>query len=287
MITIVLALIIAFIWGLGELNYKKLTSVYDSFNILFYLFLFEIISFIIFVLVFDVQAFSRFNARIFIYIIPILIISSALGSSLYLYSMKNANLSIISPILASDPVYTVIIGIMFFKEKLSITSLILLIIICASICALNFVSSNTKQKTKKIAIFLASLYAFLVAITTTLEKSIYLNGFKITDFYFHYAILLTILVFFMLIFMKIKNIRLKKPDKNLILTNAYTRSGYFLHSYLLSTSYISIVAPLTGLYSVVTHILAIIILKEKLTLIQRICVILIIISTILLLIFSS
>ena len=287
MITIVLALIIAFIWGLSELHYKKVTSTYSSLNILFYLFLFEIIAFIIFVLVFDIQAFARFNPRIFIYIIPILIISSVLGSTLYLYSVKNANLSIISPILASDPVYTVIIGIMLFKEKLSIVSLILLIIICASICALNFVSSNTKQKTKKIAIFLASLYAFLVAITTTLEKSVYLSGFKITDFYFHYSILLTILLLFMLIFMKIKHIKLKKPDKNVILTNAYTRSGYFLHSYLLSTSYISIVAPLTGLYSVVTHILAIRILKEKLTIIQRICVILIIISTIVLLIFSS
>lgn len=287
MITIVLALAIAFIWGLSELHYKKVTSTYDSLNILFYLFLFEIIAFIIFVLVFDVQAFARFNPSIFIYIIPILIISSALGSTLYLYSMKNANLSIISPILASDPVYTVIIGIMLFKEKLSIASLVLLIIICASICALNFVSSNTKQKTKKIAIFLASLYAFLVAITTTLEKSIYLRGFKITDFYFHYAILLIILLIFMILFMKIKHIKLKKPDKNVILTNVYTRSGYFLHSYLLSTSYISIVAPLTGLYSVVTHILAIRILKEKLTIIQRICVILIIISTLLLLIFSS
>ncbi len=287
MITIVLALIIAFIWGLSELHYKKVTATYDSLNILFYLFLFEIIAFILFVTIFDIQAFTRFNTRIFIYIIPILIISSALGSTLYLYSMKSANLSIISPILASDPVYTVIIGIMLFKEKLSIAALILLIIICASICALNFVSSNTKQKTKKIAIFLASLYAFLVAITTTLERSVYLSGFKITDFYFHYAILLTILLLFMLLFMKVKHIKLRKPSKDLILSNLYTRSGYFLHSYLLSTSYISIVAPLTGLYSVVTHVLAIKILKEKLTLMQKICVSLIITSTLLLLIFNS
>lgn len=287
MTTIIIALIIAFIWGLGEIFYKKTTEHFNSINILFYTYVFEIIVYLLFVLIFDISAFTRFNLRIFIYILPMFLISTFLGNILYLTSIKNGNLSIISPILASDPVYTVLIGITLFQEKLSVVSFILLVIICSSICALNFVSSKTKEKTKKIAIFLASLYAFVVAITTTLEKSVYLSGFKVTDFYFHTAILLIIMVIIMIIVMKIKHIKFLKPNKDLILSNSLSRGGYFLHSYLLSTSYISVVSPLTGLYSVVTHVLAVKILKEKLTIKQNICVFLIIISTILLLIFSS
>ena len=134
---------------------------------------------------------------------------------------------------------------------------------------------------------MASLYAFVVAVTTTLEKSVYLSGFKITDFYFHYVFLLIIIVLILLIIMKIKHIELKKPNKDVIMSNSLTRTGNILHSYLLTTSYISIVSPLTGLYSVVSYILGVKVLKEKLAIKQKICVYLIILSTILLLFFNS
>ena len=254
MITIILAIVIAFIWGFSELYYKKTTNKYNSINILIYSYIFEIISCLLFVVIFDIGAFTRFNFRIYLFLAPIFIIYSFIGNILYFHSIRNGNLSIVSPILASDPVYVILIGLILFHEKLSLNFLVPLIIICVSICALNFVSSDTKKKTKRIAILLASLYAFVVAISTTLEKSIYLSGFKITDYYFHYIFLLIIMVIILLIYIKIKKIKLERIDKNLLLYNGLSRSGYFLYSYLLSTSYISIVSPLTGLYSVVTHV---------------------------------
>ena len=287
MTTIIIALVIAFIWGFSEICYKRATNKYNAVNVLMHSYLFEILIYLLFVLIVDISAFTRFNPRIFIYIAPMFILSVGLGNIFYLYSIKNGNLSIVSPILASDPVYVILIGMLLFHENISIYELIPLIIICASICALNFVSSKTKEKVKKTAILFASCYALIVAITTTLEKSVYLSGFKISDFYFHYTLLLILVVIILAIFMKVKHIKLEKPDKDIVLSNSLSRGGYFLHSYLLSTAYISIVSPLTGLYSVVTHVLAVKILKEKLTLKQNICVALIIISTIVLLILSS
>ncbi len=287
MTTIIIALMIAFIWGFSEICYKRATNKYNSMNVLMHSYLFEILVYLLFALIVDASAFTRFNPRIFIYIAPMFLLSVGLGNIFYLYSIKHGNLSIVSPILASDPVYVILIGMFLFHENISIYELIPLIIICAGICALNFVSSKTKEKVKKTAIFFASCYALIVAITTTLEKSVYLSGFNLADFYLSNAILLVLAVIVLATIMKIKHIKLEKPDKDILLSNVLSRGGYFLHSYLLTTAYISIVSPLTGLYSVVTHILAVKILKEKLTLKQNICVSLIIISTIVLLIFSS
>ena len=283
MITIILALVVAFMWGAGEIFDKKATNHYNAINVLVHSYIFEIISFLLFTLVTDINAFTRFNLEIFKYIAPLFVFSICLGNVFYLCAIKYGNLSIVSPILASDPIYVILIGIFLFHEDVSIDKLIPLIIIVASICALNFIGSKTKEKVKKTAIIFASAYAFVTAIVTTLEKSTYLSGFKIADFYFHYSLLLILLVIILLIYMKIKHIKFEKPNKDIFISNSLNRVGYFVHSYLLSTSYVSIITPITGLYSVVTHILAIKILKEKLSLKQSICVFLIIISTIVLL----
>ena len=287
MITIFLSILCAIIWGLAELYYKKNTYKYRTISILFYRYIFQIIIYLFIIVIMDLKTFTRFDIKIYLFLVPLFISSSIIGQALYTLSIKNENLSIVSPIMASDPIYIILIGMMLFNEKISIYSLVALLIICFSVFALNFINSNKKKKAKKIAIFLASSYAFMTAISTMFEKSVYLGGYTVTDLYFHYIFLLLLAIITLLIYMKIKGQKLEKIDENLILGYSFNQGGYVLYSFLISTAYVSLVAPLTGLYSVVTHFLAIKVLKEKLSFKQNLCIFLIIISTIFLLIFNS
>ena len=284
---IFLSLLCATLWGFAELYYKKNTLDTKIVSVLVYKGVFQIIFFIVFIWIFDFEAFARFDINIYKYLLPMFIFSTIIGHTLYNLTIKKGTLSIVSPIMASDPVYIILIGLLLFKEKISIYALIALIVICFSVFALNFLNSKSKEKVKKIALLLASLYAFSTALATTFEKSIYLSEYKITDLYFHYIFLLLIFVIFCLISMKLRKQKLDKLNKNLFLGIAFNQSGYTLYSFLISKYYISLIAPLTGLYSVVTYILAIIVLKEKLSWKQNTCIFLIIISTIVLLIINS
>jgi len=287
MIQILLALVCALLWGLAEFYYKKNSETHKTTSILLYRYIFQVIVYILLILVIDINAFTRFDIKIYKFLLPFFLCSSVIGQVLYLISVKSENLSIVSPIMASDPVFIILIGLILFKEKISIIALIALAIICISICALNFVNSDTKKKTKKIIIFSASLYAFVTALSTTFEKSVYLSGYTVADLYFHYIFLILIAIIVNFIYLKIKHEKLEKISKNLILGFTFNQSGYILYSYLISVSYISLIAPITGLYSVITYFLATRVLKEKLSLFQKIFIYLILISTIVLLVFNS
>ena len=287
MTTILFSLLCAILWGYAELYYKRNTNNCSVLTILVYRYIFQILIYITLILIVDIDAFNRFDISIYKFLLPLFFSATILGHLLYTLAIKHENLSIVSPIMASDPVYIILIGLLLFNEDISIYAIILLFVICFSVFALNFVNSGGTKKVKKIALFLASLYAFATAFSTTFEKSAYLSGYKVTDIYFHYIFLLIIYLIIALIYMKIKKMRLEKFDKNLLLGLTFNQSGYILYSYLISSAYISLVAPITGLYSVVTYVLATKILKEKLTSKQNICIFLIIVSTILLLIINS
>ena len=79
--------------------------------------------------------------------------------------------------------------------------------------------------------------------------------------------------------------KIKKPNYHLLKSLTENHLGYFVYSYLLTFASMSLVVPLTSLYSAITQVVAKIKLKEKLTIYERLIVSLIIISTFLLLIF--
>ena len=83
----------------------------------------------------------------------------------------------------------------------------------------------------------------------------------------------------------IKDKKIKKPNYHLLKSLTENHLGYFVYSYLLTFASMSLVVPLTSLYSAITQVVAKIKLKEKLTIYERLIVSLIIISTFLLLIF--
>ncbi len=282
--TIFLALACALTWGFSEIYYKKAAEKYKTINLLIFRYTGQVIAYLIFILIFDIKAFTIFNIKIYAYLLPLLLFS-ILSSTVYNYCLREGKLSIISPILASDPVFVILIGVIFFKEAQTTIDLIALAIICISICVLNFSKSFDKEKAKKMAIFLASIYALIMALSTTLEKTIYLNGYTVGNLFFHYAILMGTAVLVLILISKITKRKIKKIDTNAFKAITATQLGNLLYSYLLSVAYVSLVVPITGLYTVVTQILAKKVLKEKLSVTQRIFVSLIIASTLILLIF--
>ena len=208
-----------------------------------------------------------------------------LSTVIYNFCIRNGKISIISPLLASDPIFSIIIGMLLFKEEQSLTHIIAIIIVTICIIILQFNKTDTKKKASKIAIFLASFYAIWVALITTVEKEIYLGGYQLTDLYFHYLFLDIIMILILIIINIIKDKKIKKPNYHLLKSLTENHLGYFVYSYLLTFASMSLVVPLTSLYSVITQVVAKIKLKEKLTIYERLIVSLIIISTFLLLIF--
>lgn len=282
MLTVFLALICAFLWGYSEVKHKEASANYAILNYILYIYIFQVLAYLSFTLIFSSASFKRFDIRIYKFILPFVLVVF-IANIIYNYCIKSDKVSLVSPILASDPVFVVIIGLLFLKEKHSILSVIAIVIICISIFSLNFIVKKDHKKTKKIALFLASVYAFLMAITATIEKSIYLAGYTIADMFFHYALLLIVLIITIYIYLKVKK-NLKKPNGTLLKSVIATNIGNVIYSFLISSSYISLVVPITGLYSVVTQILAQTMLKEKLSIKQKVFVYLIIAATILLLI---
>lgn len=282
--TIFLALLCACFWGFSEINLKQTINKYKTHTILFYSYLIQTITYLLTIIVLDIDAFKRFDINIYKYLLPFFLMK-ILSTVIYNFCIRNGKISIISPLLASDPIFSIIIGMLLFKEAQSLTHIIAIIIVTICIIILQFNKTDTKKKASKIAIFLASFYAIWVALITTVEKAIYLGGYQLTDLYFHYLFLDIIMILILIIINIIKDKKIKKPNYHLLKSLTENHLGYFVYSYLLTFASMSLVVPLTSLYSVITQVVAKIKLKEKLTIYERLIVSLIIISTFWLLIF--
>ena len=79
-------------------------------------------------------------------------------------------------------------------------------------------------------------------------------------------------------------VKIKKPNKEILLGSGITPIGNIINSFALSFSNVIIVTPISSMYSVLTNFLSRKVLKEKLTLEESICIGLILLCTIALII---
>ncbi len=91
-------------------------------------------------------------------------------------------------------------------------------------------------------------------------------------------------MFFLTIIGLSKKVRLQKPTVAILDGTAITPVGNVLNSFALSFGNMIVITPISSMYSVITHLISVKVLKEKISLIERICVLLILFSTILLII---
>jgi len=284
MIGIILALLVAILWSLGEVTYSKISKKYDNTNVYMYTYFVRTMIYLSVVLLFKRSLFGTFHMEVFSSTLPI-ILCDLFASLVINVAVYNGKLSVVSPIMAAYPVLDIILGLILLREKTTPLEigLVVIISICIIILAMNQKKSKKAPNPLK-GIFFSILYMLLVAFSTYFEKSIYISDFTVFELYYYKGMIYFIASLFFALIILMTPQKMKKPNFALIKGCGITPIGNVLYSFALSCTNIMIVTPISSLYSALTSILSRRVLKEKINIREKICIGVIIISTFLLII---
>ena len=184
MIGIIIALIVAFLWSIGEVKYSEISKKQDKTNVYLYTFFLRTIIYLGVVLLFQHSLIGSYEQSTFDNMLPI-ILCDLFASIFMSIAFYNGKLSVVSPIMAAYPIIDILLGIVILKEKASIFEVILVILISISIIIL----ASNQRKTRnapnpKKGILFSVLHMLLVALSTYFEKTMYMSQYTI--FYLYY-----------------------------------------------------------------------------------------------------
>lgn len=137
---IIAGVISAFLFSLRNLTMKSNSGKYDSSILMFYQFLFVAIVFIPFLYFSDTSKTVEFAP----YILCLGVITTAIGHTLFIKSLKNFNVSTASIIASSQPVYGILMGVFFLNEYPSYNTIFGGVLIISTV----FIESFNAKKTK-------------------------------------------------------------------------------------------------------------------------------------------
>ena len=283
-LSIIFALIVAMFWSLGEISYSRLAKSLDRANVYLYQYLSRSVIYLTVVLIFSVNQFTSFNVDHFLVFLPI-IICDWLGSYVINIAMANGKLSVTSPIMAAYPIVDIMLGLILLKESMGIIEIALSIVIAISIIYLASIQKKTKKAPHPIkGIIFSVIYMLFVAFSVFFEKSAYVDNFPVYELYYYKGLIYLITSIMFMSIVGITPVRLKKPNKEIIMGSGITPIGNVINSFALQFGNMIVVTPISSLYSVITNILSRKVLKEKISVKESICISLILISTVILII---
>lgn len=287
MIGLILAILVAIIWSIGEVSYSKVSKKYDRTNIYMYTFLLRAIIYLSVVLIFKHNLFGTFNIQVLRPVLPI-ILCDMYASLVINIAIFNGKLSVVSPIMAAYPTLDILLGVLLLHEKATLIEIILSSIISISIILLAINQKKSKKAPHPIkGIIFSIFYMLLVAFSTYFEKSIYMTHLTVYDLYYYKGLIYTSASFFFAIVIAITPIKMKKPSFSIIRGCGITPIGNVIYSFALRYGNMLLVTPISSLYAVSTNIISELYLKEKSTIKEKICIYSIIISTIVLIILKT
>ena len=281
---LILAILVAIFWSLGEISYSKLTRNLDRANIYLYQYLVRAIVYLSVVAIFNISLFTSFNIDHFFIFLPV-ILCDLIASYILNIAVSNGKLSVTSPIMAAYPVVDIFLGLILLQEKIGVGEIILSIIIAISIIFLAINQKKSKHAPHPIkGIIFSIVYMLLVAFSVYFEKSAYIGDLSVFELYlFKGAVYFVASVLFMSV-VGISPVKFKKPNIDIMNGSMITPIGNVLNSFALNFGNIIIVTPVSSMYSVLTNILSRKVLKEKLSIKETICISAILLSTILLIV---
>lgn len=287
MIGIILAILVAVVWSLGEVSYSKVSKKYDNTNIYLYTYFIRAILYIGIVLIFKTNMIGTFNSKVFSTVLPI-IMCDLFASLVINIAVYNGKLTVVSPIMAAYPMLDIILGIFLLKEQVSILAVILAFIITLSIIILTISQTKSKKAPHPTkGVIFAIVYMLLVAFSTYFEKDIYMNSLSVYDLYYYKGMIYIIVSITFAIIILLTPIKMKKPSLDILKGCGLTPFGNILYSFALSFGNMSIVTPVSSLYSAITNFISRHYLKEKISMREKVCIYVIIISTLGLIIISQ
>ena len=283
-IGIIFAIFVAIFWSLGEISYSHLSRNLDRANVYFYQYLTRAILYLSVVVIFNISLFTSFDFNHFYVFLPI-ITCDLFASYVINIAVSNGKLSIVSPIMAAYPIVDILLGLALLKERIGVLELVLSAIIATSIVVL----AKTQKKSKKSphplkGIMFAGVYMLLVAFSIYFEKTAYIGDFSVYELYFYKGIVYLLTSGFFMLIIGVTPVKIKKPNLEIMKGTGITPLGNILNSFALSFGNMIIVTPISSMYSVLTNFISRKVLKERFSLIESICISLILLCTILLII---
>ena len=280
------ALLVAIFWSLGEISYSRLVRNVDRANVYLYQYLTRSVLYLLVALIFNASLFGSFSFDHFFVFLPI-IACDLFASYVVNIAVANGKLSVVSPIMAAYPIIDIFLGLIIFKESIGVVEILLSIVIASSIVMLASRQKKTKNAPHPLMGVIFSLcYMLLVAFSICFEKSAYIGDFSVYELYFYKGIVYLLTSGVFMLFIGVTPVKLKKPNKDILLGTGITPIGNVLNSFALSFGNIIIVTPISSMYSVLTNFLSRKVLKEKLSFIESICISSILICTLLLILFT-
>ena len=277
-IGIILSIIVAILWSLGEVNYSKLSKKCDRANVYMYTYLIRAIIYILIVVLFNRTLFGTFKIHIFLAVLPI-ILCDLFATYVVNIAVLNGKLTVVSPIMAAYPVLDIILGALLLHEEIGFFEAFLSSIIAIAIIFLALYQKKSKKAPHPVkGIIFAVSYMLLVGFSTYFEKSIYVGNLTVYDLYYYKGIVYTFASVIFALIVIITPVKMKPVNKQILKGCGYAPIGNILYSFALSFGAMTI--------AVITNILSRIILKERIRIRERICIGTIIVSTILLIVFS-
>jgi len=133
---IVLALVIALLWGSQPVLHKQLVSKYDPATIM----LFSSVIYVSLVLTLCFRNSSRVGEDLgkltrkdILILVGLPVVTIFFANIIYFHVLKNHKTSVISAVIYSAPAFTLVIAYLFYKEKLSTSALLGIIAILAGL----------------------------------------------------------------------------------------------------------------------------------------------------------
>lgn len=263
-----LALLSMLFWGLSDVLTKVSLSKSSKWLVLFLGQLFG--AFIIFVLAFFLGELGNFFSYGLIYLLLISLVNF-IGFFFFYKAIAKKGVALTSPIINSWAFITVILSIFFYNETISLVQAVAIILILFGIFLITF------KKQEKIAFDSTFVFALLAMITFALFFFLLKIPIEI------FGVLLVVLgvrLFTSILsvpFLVVKKINISNIKLFALLAilgvGLLDTFGFLAYSFSMNYAPVSIVAPIGSSVPIVSVILGVLVLKEKLNTRQKIGII--------------
>lgn len=217
--------------------------------------------------------------------LPIIFVKSLIIAGAWLtaaYLINKIPISLFAVLMLSKILFSVILSIIWLKEKITITTFIGMIIVITGLILVNHNKENNKKEISKKHLFIMLLSCLLSSISSVLDKKLLINMTS-SQLQFWFLLFLTIILFIALL-IKEKKITYKTVIKNywilLMAISVVIADRFLFMAKEIPESKISIITIINQLSTIEIIILGKIMFKEKKIIKKLLCSLLIIIGII-------
>lgn len=261
--------------GISDFLAKGLVERIGAFRTFLYQYLFGTLVALVFFLIYPVDL-SLSTLLIVVLVLGGLL--NALGYVFFYKGMAIEKLSILSPIVACNPIVVILLSFVILREVLSLNQGLGVVLLVVGLILVSIHTTKFKI-TDKSGVF----YGFLTMLSWGI--ALFVLGYLIKESYWFPAVVMfRIMTWFTgFIIFNFRNVPLDFPKKGgtillILIVGLLDVMGVLSFGFGVSKGLVSVVGPISALYPAVTLVLARVFIKEKLLSVQKIGVLVILIG---------